>query len=36
MTIERTARQDVIRGLVIGALSFLGVVLVLALIVFWF
>jgi hypothetical protein len=36
MSIERTARQDVIRGFVIGALCFLGVVLVLALVVFWF
>ena len=36
MTIERTARQDAIRGAVIGALCFLGVVLVLALVAFWF
>jgi hypothetical protein len=36
MTIEQTARQDAIRGAIIGALAFLGVVLVLALVVFWF
>jgi hypothetical protein len=36
MTIETTVRQDAIRGLVLGALAFLGVVLVLALVVFWF
>jgi hypothetical protein len=31
MTIERTVRQDAIRGAILGALAFLGVVLVLAL-----
>jgi hypothetical protein len=36
MIIERTVRQDAIRGAILGALAFLGVVLVLALVVFWF
>jgi hypothetical protein len=36
MTVEPTARQEAIRGAVIGALAFLGVVLVLAFVIFWF
>jgi hypothetical protein len=36
MIIERTVRPDAIRGAILGALAFLGVVLVLALVVFWF
>jgi hypothetical protein len=36
MIIERTVRQDAIRGTILGALAFLVVVLVLALVVFWF
>jgi hypothetical protein len=36
MTIERTVRQDAIRGAIIGTLAFLGVVLLTALVILWF